>query len=65
MAKTKHNLFIFKGRGLRFCIDLDITEQNSVSYRLSKYGIYLPYGNNLTIKDIQYILDAFKSILSL
>lgn len=38
---------------------------NPVSYRLSKYGINLPCGQNLTEKEINYICDALLTILKI
>lgn len=37
--------------------------RNSVSYRISPYGINLPSGLNLTEEKVQYVCDAFKLIL--
>lgn len=45
----------FKGNSLQ--------KQNPISYKLSQYGICLPYGTGLIEEDIKYICDALKDIL--
>jgi perosamine synthetase len=38
-------------------------ERNSVSYRISPYGINLPSGLNMTREKVAYVCDSLKSIL--
>ena len=41
-----------------------MSEVNPVTYQLSKYGICLPNGNNLSEGDVAYVCDVFKGILN-
>jgi perosamine synthetase len=43
----------------------EIGDDNFESYNLSKYGVCLPNGNNLTTEDVSYICASFKKVLTL
>jgi len=47
-----------------YIVGKKMADLNPVSYNLSKYGICLPNGNNLTVGDVNYICSTFKDILS-
>ena len=49
----------------QYIVGKNMAELNPVSYNLSKYGICLPNGNNLSESDVQYICDIFKDIINI
>ncbi len=47
-----------------YTVDKKMHDYNPVSYKLAKYGVCLPNGNNLSESDVKYICDIFNDILN-
>ena len=46
-----------------YVVDKNMRDVNPTTYNLSKYGVCLPNGNNLSSDDITYVCGVFKNIL--
>jgi len=49
----------------KYSHSVSVGDNNIESYDLSKYGVCLPNGNNLTSEDVSYICASFKKVLAL
>ena len=48
-----------------FIFNKNINNVNRNAYLLTKNGICLPNGNNLSSEDVKYVCDVFKKIIGI
>ena len=46
-----------------YIVGVNIEKVNPVSYGLSRYGVCLPNGNNLSTDDVEHVCETFKKII--